>query len=205
MLPLILLNYIVAAPPVFGVVVTIPFVREPLPGACAFFYKWSAPQTPGPVWLVDSSGRVSRAQLAGECPVNLSLFPVPGLVDVFVNDSTKDVVAFAIERGTALPVAGLATSEHPSPVRLVDGILLTDVTGDGVDEAIESCAAGEGFYWFVWKRKEPAPLFKSYGYLGYDIDSNCRAFARPDARAAEPPPDTVWTSRLPLQPQPVSR
>jgi hypothetical protein len=80
----------------------------------------------------------------------------------------------------ALAVAGL-----PRPLVVSDGVLNTDIDGDGRPDAFRFCTSTDGVHLTLWNgtpsggRRE----WHRYVYLGYDLDPTCtEAETKPDER-----------------------
>jgi hypothetical protein len=71
--------------------------------------------------------------------------------------------------------AVIAVVEPPEDVAKVDGVVATDLDGDGARESFGVCASSEGLHYLVWTGSalDGRLRWHRYLYLGYDLEPSC--------------------------------
>jgi hypothetical protein len=71
--------------------------------------------------------------------------------------------------------AVIAVVEPPEDIAKVDGVVATDLDGDGTRESFGVCASSEGLHYLVWTGSalDGRLRWHRYLYLGYDLEPSC--------------------------------
>lgn len=92
--------------------------------------------------------------------------------------SDEAVHAYRVHTGTSNPepsMPAIAISDFSRSFGKMDGLIFTDLEGDGQQNFFRSCTSAEGVHFTVWSGKPLKGKLKwhQYYYLGYDVDANC--------------------------------
>ncbi len=106
------------------------------------------------------SGDQCHALLEGRKTVNLS----EGNSFYLVTSLDKDDLGLAI--GIINPKTTISST---------NGMVHTDVNGDGVEDYFTQCSTSEGMSFSIWSKSpyKGEPLWSAYYYLDYDVEANC--------------------------------